>query len=151
MDPYERKAGESISDYVARMIGSLRINSVAEDRRQQDAAMAKIGDTVRVRVPSAPMRKITPRFAAGETVVFAVPFFAQDIQHRGMHVTIAEVGPFVANQKVRNMVVTRDCDYLAVVFKEDGSVRGCFCVQDWQLQKLNQPEDPFYLRRSADA
>jgi hypothetical protein len=97
--------------------------------------------------PPSCMRKVTPRFVVGETVIFAVPFYLDDVQWNGMRVVIAGNNGYKRGDVHGRGRVDKDCDYLCAVFR-DGKQLGQFCAQDWQLRKLNPPAEPASLKRS---
>jgi hypothetical protein len=89
------------------------------------------------------------RFQQGEIAIFAVARVAHAIPHTGKEVTVAVVGPFapgaVADWKGRRLRTSRPADYLIV--HQDGHPG---LVMDWQLRKINPPEEPASFTRRKE-
>lgn len=93
---------------------------------------------------------MTLRFQQGEIAIFAVSMTPEGAHHVGHEVEITAVGPFHQGQVIRGKTKTAatgtSCDYLMQM-----SLDGTECMAlDWQLRKINPPEEPVSLRRTSD-
>lgn len=91
---------------------------------------------------------MTMRFKVGELAVLAVSLHPEETDDIGKEVIVQEIGPYRTGQVIRHPIcgemgfVVRPGDYL-VTFSDEA----CSCVRDFQLKKMNPPEEPASLRR----
>ena len=89
------------------------------------------------------------RFQKGEPAIFAVAANPGQIPCVGKECTVDEVGPFSVGQiivfKGELRRFDRACDYICMFDAEHGVI-----AQDWQLRKINPPEEPEAMTRTSD-
>lgn len=79
------------------------------------------------------------RFKVGDLAIFAVASDPSGISGIGQTIEIKEVGPFHQGERFRSLdkTVGHDCDYLIQCPDKNIGI-----VWDWQLRKINPPEEP---------
>lgn len=91
------------------------------------------------------------RFKVGEIAIYAVARDANGIPRIGQQCTVHEIGTYKKGQTVKHPVtggtstVSKDGDYMVVY--RDGKWG---IPMDWQLRKINPPEEPKSIRRTEE-
>lgn len=91
------------------------------------------------------------RFVIGEMAKFVVASVPRGIPKLGVIVEIVAVGPWMAGEWIsiphgETKSTPRAADYLCMFPGDEFPA----VVSDWQLQKLNPPEEPLFLVRELE-
>lgn len=84
---------------------------------------------------------MTLRFQQGEMAICTACHPALE----GQQVEITAVGPFKAGDIVTGLKLVKDADYLV-----SGRLSAAAGARDWQLRKINPPEEPASLTRTNE-
>jgi hypothetical protein len=92
---------------------------------------------------------MTLRFQQGEKAIFAVPLEHQQMPYFNHECVVDMVGPFSPGQIVNFHGELRQfqhaCDYIIMFDDVVGAI-----VKDYQLRKINPPEEPASLTRTNE-
>lgn len=85
------------------------------------------------------------RFQVGEMAILAVVISPRYMPYRNQQCEVIEVGPFPIGTPTQTGSTTTVSDY-HVQFADGMSI----LVRDWQLRKINPPEEPASLTRHKE-
>lgn len=99
------------------------------------------------------------RFSLGDRAILALPADSSDLPFIGEVVEIILVGPWPAGtvirfaapsdgRRLRTNPIAHDADYLcAIMCSPEPGHRPIGYVKDWQLRRLDEPDEPLSLTR----